>query len=1012
MKQLIIILFTLISFAHAQEKDSSNRMYSPARGLMFREVISKPAYLDNDSIWYFEDGAGKWQVDGLTSKIITTQQAGIIADSATDQTASLNRLFSRARTKGVILSNDHSGSVIWITGEVDFKNKPVTADGSVRFDGPGKVKNLNVSGPAYSTIISPSVQIENVTSNINYFSATWIGIVTDSATNNKIASRRLQQIHRQNLVFPAGRGFVSDSSIYIPADNIIDMSACPLIANHSLHHALRIGDSANSYRTIWTKQIYNIRVRHRYMFPTITSETRAVLLINLENMEQINISDVNGFWRAVEVQGNNAGFVSCNIKLGQIFNCVEDIWLNNMYNGWVNAVTVDGGHLRNDGGFSVPGNPIRTGVRIGNRLYPNIASSNVIKGQTIELNSTTARSVYIENGGNNIIKDQYSEGNGPNFATIAPLTGNGGNVIRPLYLFAGTGGFKDSSRYGLNYYCPAGEDAIERAYNTPLLNIPDMSRVFFPYRGNGTSGAIGGRLTVLQACCLAKQTDTIINATTKDGYLRLYGYGSGIASPIFNSSVIKNFYVKVDRLSTEAGMVQFRFFKANGLLLDTAGNRPTINATLTWNSPYGGAWETTGSPENIFIIGVPDSASYFQVVLNGASSTTYTSIRSFQVGALGRVNPNIITASSEYTKVMQEPTAGTYRVGDIVYKVGDTSYFVATKSGTIYYTAPAAANATWSNNSPRVKLNVPVTTYEVNTFIQLGGAKHFIVAKNTSDSTLILENAMNGGGSGSVVIPAFDFIEVGGSGSAGGGGSGTVTSVGLSMPSIFSVSGSPVISSGTLTAALASQSANYFFAGPNGSSGTPSFRAMVSADIPSLTSAKISDFASNVRTNISLTTTGTSGAATYNNSTGVLNIPQYAPATHTHTMSNVTDLPQLSNNEVDAASTSVAGTNVASVDMVRYKYIRQGNIVMVVGRAQVTMTAAATYTAFYVSLPVASVLAGTYDVIGGGVYRTTGTEGTAVIIPNIPDGRARVDFTPTGVHTTANVYFNFSYVIR
>ncbi|MBI5219967.1 MAG: tail fiber domain-containing protein [Bacteroidia bacterium] len=62
---------------------------------------------------------------------------------------------------------------------------------------------------------------------------------------------------------------------------------------------------------------------------------------------------------------------------------------------------------------------------------------------------------------------------------------------------------------------------------------------------------------------------------------------------------------------------------------------------------------------------------------------------------------------------------------------------------------------------------------------------------------------------------------------------GTVTSVGLSMPSVFSVSGSPVTSSGTLTASFNSQTANYVFAAPNGSAGTPTFRALVAADLPS-----------------------------------------------------------------------------------------------------------------------------------------------------------------------------------
>jgi hypothetical protein len=68
---------------------------------------------------------------------------------------------------------------------------------------------------------------------------------------------------------------------------------------------------------------------------------------------------------------------------------------------------------------------------------------------------------------------------------------------------------------------------------------------------------------------------------------------------------------------------------------------------------------------------------------------------------------------------------------------------------------------------------------------------------------------------------------------AGGGGSGTVTSVGLSMPSQFAVSGSPVTASGTLTAGWNTQSANTVFAGPgSGGAAVPAFRSLVGADLP------------------------------------------------------------------------------------------------------------------------------------------------------------------------------------
>jgi len=59
-----------------------------------------------------------------------------------------------------------------------------------------------------------------------------------------------------------------------------------------------------------------------------------------------------------------------------------------------------------------------------------------------------------------------------------------------------------------------------------------------------------------------------------------------------------------------------------------------------------------------------------------------------------------------------------------------------------------------------------------------------------------------------------------------------VTSVGLALPSIFTVSGSPVTTTGTLTGTLASQTANTVFVAPNGSAGAPTFRALAYADLP------------------------------------------------------------------------------------------------------------------------------------------------------------------------------------
>lgn len=65
-------------------------------------------------------------------------------------------------------------------------------------------------------------------------------------------------------------------------------------------------------------------------------------------------------------------------------------------------------------------------------------------------------------------------------------------------------------------------------------------------------------------------------------------------------------------------------------------------------------------------------------------------------------------------------------------------------------------------------------------------------------------------------------------------GLGTVTSVALALPSdVFTVSGSPVTSAGTLSATYATQLPNLVWASnSSGATATPTFRALVAADLP------------------------------------------------------------------------------------------------------------------------------------------------------------------------------------
>jgi hypothetical protein len=132
--------------------------------------------------------------------------------------------------------------------------------------------------------------------------------------------------------------------------------------------------------------------------------------------------------------------------------------------------------------------------------------------------------------------------------------------------------------------------------------------------------------------------------------------------------------------------------------------------------------------------------------------------------------------------------------------------------------------------------------------------------------TTTLSGPLLGTGSGFSTAAASDIVGLftscsgteylGADGACHSAGAGTVTSVGLSTPSVFSVGSSPVTGAGTLALTFATgQTANEFLATPDGSSGAIGLRAIASDDIPTslpaLTSAS------------TLATVGTIGAGTW-----------------------------------------------------------------------------------------------------------------------------------------------------
>lgn len=169
----------------------------------------------------------------------------------------------------------------------------------------------------------------------------------------------------------------------------------------------------------------------------------------------------------------------------------------------------------------------------------------------------------------------------------------------------------------------------------------------------------------------------------------------------------------------------------------------------------------------------------------------------------------IVTSGFEAGRTWRLNSVGTLTVGTTPLSIGRAT---AANVGDIAGTLGVTAGGTGLNSTP------------TNGQLLIGNGTGFNLATLTQGTGITITNA-----AGQITI------------SSSTSGGGTVTSVDLSLPgSLFTVTGNPVTSSGTLTANLQTQAANTVWSGPTtGAAATPTFRSLVAADIPNLDAGKI-----------------------------------------------------------------------------------------------------------------------------------------------------------------------------
>ena len=249
----------------------------------------------------------------------------------------------------------------------------------------------------------------------------------------------------------------------------------------------------------------------------------------------------------------------------------------------------------------------------------------------------------------------------------------------------------------------------------------------------------------------------------------------------------------------------------------------------------------TGSTINIgqpvYVTGTSSGQTYPNVALAIANTLTTANV-------IGLANQNIASGSAGYVTtigLIQGINTGSYTVGDTLYlSPYSAGYYQNTIPPTGY--AVKLGTVAYVNSS-----NGAIYINKSNLSVQAGNIVGTVAVTNggTGQSSALV--------AGSVVYGASTTaMGVTAAGTAGqvltSQGSGTPTWTTPTTGTVTSVTGtSPVVSSGGNTPAIslataygdtqnpyASKTANYFLAAPNGSAGSPTFRAMVAADVPTL----------------------------------------------------------------------------------------------------------------------------------------------------------------------------------
>ncbi len=377
-----------------------------------------------------------------------------------------------------------------------------------------------------------------------------------------------------------------------------------------------------------------------------------------------------------------------------------------------------------------------------------------------------------------------------------------------------------------------------------------------------------------------------------------------------------------------------------------SGSAYNGSAAQTWSVSYGSASGTAvqGNTQITVSPGTGMSGGGTITLGSGGSVTlTNTGVLSTSVTS-PIVNNGTSTAPNISLGTIGVANGGTgqttYTVGDILYAstASALSKLSDVATGNVLISGGTSTAPSWgkvalasaiSGTLPIANGGTDLATTPTNGQLLIGNGTNYTLGTITAGTGINVTNA-----SGSITV-------------ANTG----VTSVGLALPNIFTVSNSPVTTTGTLTGTLASETANTIFAAPNGSAGTPTFRALVNADLPSsgvtagtynnvtVNSQGVATGGSNIsyltalpytEYDATLTQSGTSAptaTVVYNNTGGTITWTRSSTGTYKATISGATfttgsTVALISNNYTSSTlginTTALTSTTVITINSLTY----------------------------------------------------------------------------------------------